>query len=63
MISKVTETIKEPMLGIATTGAFLGISFQNVLEWLQLGSVVLSIIVALLTVYLTVLKIRNEKIK
>lgn len=61
MLSKVADTIKEPVAGITTSGVFLTISFADMLQILQIISAGLAIVVAILTAYLTVLKIRKEK--
>lgn len=61
MLSKVTDTIKESVAGFTTSGVFLTISFADILQTLQVISAGLAIVVASLTAYLTVLKIRKEK--
>lgn len=61
MLSKIADTIKEPVAGITTSSVFLTISFADMLQTLQIISAGLAIVVALLTAYLTVLKIRKEK--
>lgn len=61
MLSKIADTIKEPVAGITASSAFLTISFADMLQILQIISAGLAIVVALLTAYLTVLKIKKEK--
>ena len=61
MLSKVADTIKTSVAGVTTSGVFLTISFVDLLQWIQIVSAVLSIGVAFLTAYLTILKIRKEK--
>ena len=63
MLKTIADTTKESIAGLTTSTAFVAISFQNILNVLQLISVSLAIVVALLTAYLTIIKIHNEKQK
>lgn len=63
MLKTVADTTKESIVGLTTSTAFLTISFQDILNIFQLISITLAIVVAILTAYLTVLKIRKEKQK
>ena len=57
----VIDTIKQSLAGLGATTTLSVISLQDITEVLQLISVLAAIIVAVLTMYLTTLKIKNEK--
>lgn len=57
------NTIKEPIAGFSTSALFSAISWAEINEVLQFVSALLAIIVAVLTIRLTILRIKNEKRK
>lgn len=55
------DTVKEPVVGLGASVGLSVISLADITAVLQLISVSGAVVVAILTAYLTVIKIRKEK--
>lgn len=55
------DTVKEPVVGLGASVGLSVISLTDITAVLQLISVSGAVVVAILTAYLTVIKIRKEK--